>query len=242
MRVLVIPDVHLKPYIFDMADSIPSTEYDAIVCLGDIPDDWRASIGDYERTYERALKFADQHREGIYWCYGNHDISYIYASNGREFHESGFNDEAAIITDIFLKSLKLILGNRLAVIHKIDNVLFSHAGLSVSFVEDYLHYSVEDDIDKMLEITNRFVEPSGIWMLWNDCSPLWVRPQHGFVDLLEPYLHVVGHTPVVSAQRVGNVLSLDTFSTYNDGSNIGDAKLCIVDTKEMDYLQYTAPS
>lgn len=235
MKALVIPDVHLKPYIFDMAESKDEIEYDAIVCLGDIPDDWNATMIDYKRTYERALEFAEKHKDNIYWCYGNHDISYIYASNGRVFYESGFNEDAAIITDIFLKSLKLILGNRLAVIHKIDNVLFSHAGLSVPFVEDYLHYSVEGDIDEMLETTNKFVEPSAIWMLWNDDSPLWVRPQHGFVDLLEPYLQVVGHTPVSSAQKVGIVLSLDTFSTYSDGSNIGDKSLYIVDCTTGEY-------
>lgn len=230
MRVLVIPDVHLKPHMFDLAESVPQTEYDAIICLGDIPDDWNATVIDYKRTYERALDFAERHKENTYWCYGNHDISYIYSSNGIVFHESGFNDEAAMITDTFLKTLKFILGDQLAVIHKIDNVLFSHAGLSVPFIEDYLHYSVNDDINEIITMTNRFVEPSGIWMLWNDYSPLWVRPQHGFVDLLEPYMHVVGHTPVVSAQKIGNVLSLDTFSTYSDGSNIGNASLYIVNS------------
>ena len=39
-RVLVIPDVHLKPWIFDMADRIDEGSYDDIVILGDLVDDW----------------------------------------------------------------------------------------------------------------------------------------------------------------------------------------------------------
>ena len=233
VRVLVIPDVHLKPHMFDLADAIPNSEYDAIVCLGDIADDWNARVGDYEKTYKRALIFAEQHKDNIYWCYGNHDVSYMYASNGLVFLESGFNDDAALITSGFLKSLKMILGDRLAVIHKIDDTLFSHAGLSVPFVEDYLHYLVTDNIEDIVNRINSLIDASCIRLLWNDYSPLWVRPQHAFIDMLEPYLQVVGHTPVEVAEREGNILSLDTFSTYSDGSNIGDARLCIVDTKEM---------
>ena len=35
-RVLVIPDVHLKPWIFDMADRVDENSYDDIVILGDL--------------------------------------------------------------------------------------------------------------------------------------------------------------------------------------------------------------
>ena len=35
-------------------------------------------------------------------------------------------------------------------------------------------------------------------------------------------LQVVGHTPVRTALDEGNILSLDTFSTYTDGRPIGD--------------------
>ena len=39
-KVFVIPDVHLKPWMFDKAEEILSrSEYDKIVCLGDLVDD-----------------------------------------------------------------------------------------------------------------------------------------------------------------------------------------------------------
>lgn len=41
MKVLVIPDVHLKPEIFQKADYLMGKKIaDRAVCLMDIPDDW----------------------------------------------------------------------------------------------------------------------------------------------------------------------------------------------------------
>lgn len=41
MRVLVIPDIHLKTWIFDCAEDIlKDGKADRAVCLMDIPDDW----------------------------------------------------------------------------------------------------------------------------------------------------------------------------------------------------------
>ena len=42
MKVLVIPDVHLKPWMFDRAaELLKDGAADRAVCLMDIPDDWR---------------------------------------------------------------------------------------------------------------------------------------------------------------------------------------------------------
>ena len=41
MKVLVIPDVHLKPYLFMRAKELMNRgAADRVVCLMDIPDDW----------------------------------------------------------------------------------------------------------------------------------------------------------------------------------------------------------
>ena len=41
MKVLVIPDVHLKPWIFDKADElIKDGSAERGVCLMDLADDW----------------------------------------------------------------------------------------------------------------------------------------------------------------------------------------------------------
>ena len=43
-------------------------------------------------------------------------------------------------------------------------------------------------------------------------------------------LQVVGHTPTAEILVQGDMLSVDVFSTYRDGSPIGTRELVIVDT------------
>ena len=78
MRALVIPDIHLKPWLFDRAEKILNEGMaELAVCLMDIPDDWgmELSVEQYRDTFDRAISFAEAYPETL-WCYGNHDVSY----------------------------------------------------------------------------------------------------------------------------------------------------------------------
>ena len=88
MKVLVIPDVHLKAWLFDRAEDIlRSGKADRAVCLMDIPDDWNMEfqVECYKETFDRAIRFANTFPETL-WCYGNHDVSYLW-----EAMESGYS-------------------------------------------------------------------------------------------------------------------------------------------------------
>ena len=92
MRILIIPDVHLKPWMFDEAKRIMKEgKADNVVCLMDIADDWKQqyNLDLYEQTYDRAIAFAKEFKTSL-WCYGNHDICYVW--NQRE---SGYSPIAA---------------------------------------------------------------------------------------------------------------------------------------------------
>ena len=70
MMVLVIPDIHLKTWIFDRAEDIlKAGKADKAVCLMDIPDDWNMQfpVGMYEETFDRAIKFARDYPDTL-WC------------------------------------------------------------------------------------------------------------------------------------------------------------------------------
>lgn len=80
MKVLVIPDVHLKPFMFQQAATLMKQGIaERAVCLMDIPDDWNKEYDCqlYEETYDEAIRFAEQFPETL-WCYGNHDLSYLW--------------------------------------------------------------------------------------------------------------------------------------------------------------------
>ena len=134
MKVLVIPDVHLKPELFDRASKLLDDKMaDRAVCLMDIPDDWKQelNISLYEKTFDRAIKFATDYKDTL-WCYGNHDLSYVWS-----FLETGFSPYAISIVNTKLNRLKSILPSmdQIAYIHRIDNALFLHGGLTMEFVD-----------------------------------------------------------------------------------------------------------
>ncbi len=90
-KVFVIPDVHLKPWMFDKAEDLLSrSKYDKIVCLGDLVDDWdqEKNLGLYSETFNAFERFINLHPNFLF-CYGNHDVSYIW-----EACESGYSDYA----------------------------------------------------------------------------------------------------------------------------------------------------
>lgn len=92
MKVLVIPDVHLKPYMFHQADRLLEQGVaEKAVCLMDIPDDWdrEYNIELYVETFDTAIAFAKKYPDTL-WTYGNHDLCYVW--NERE---SGYSAAAS---------------------------------------------------------------------------------------------------------------------------------------------------
>ena len=232
MKVLVIPDVHLKHWMFDSAAKLmKTTGADKAVCLMDIPDEWRASMEPelYEDTFNRAIWFAQNYPDTL-WCYGNHDLSYMW-----EQPESGFTPKAIPLVQSKMKELigELPDSKQIAYVHRIDNVLFTHGGLTKVFVERFAPDVDYDDTDAVLDRINGM----GMLEIWTDLSPVWHRPQ---VDILERYksdelLQVVGHTPVEQITEGYNLISCDVFSTYRDRTPIGTEEFLLIDTETREF-------
>ena len=92
-KVLVIPDVHLKPDMYEKASEILDLKAaDFALSLGDICDDWGQEYNSelYYKTLEAAGKFAQKYPKTL-WCWGNHDLSYLWrkAESGYSFFLSG---------------------------------------------------------------------------------------------------------------------------------------------------------
>lgn len=230
MRLLVIPDVHLKPHVFDAADSVLAAgAADAAVMLGDLVDDWGCGqdVALYERTLARAARFVREHPD-THVCLGNHDYSYLFG-----MPESGYSDVAKDVAASGLRALadELPPDRQPRVAWLVDGVLFCHGGLSRLFAA--MHSPDAGDAVATVEAVNA----CGPSELWDDVSPLWLRPQSVPDGLLAQamyghgrILQVVGHTPVTTVGRRGWVVSCDTFSTYRDGRPIGDGSLAVIDT------------
>lgn len=232
MNVLVIPDVHLKPYMFDRATELLNEGIaQNAVCLMDIPDNWGQffNLDLYKKTYDRAIRFAKDFPSAL-WCYGNHDLSYEW---GRL--ETGYSPyaEAIAVTKLHRLRSELPSPDSIAFIHRIDNVLFLHGGLTQSFVKTHIEPEKYDDTDYVIGAVNKLSADE----LWDDGSPLWFRPQNYIKAMYkeDELIQVVGHTPVKEITKTGCVISCDVFSEYKDGTPIGIKKYPVIDTVTGDF-------
>ncbi len=228
MKVLVIPDVHLKPWMFEQAGELMRQRLaEKAVCLMDIADDWHQqwNLDLYIQTYDAAIAFAKEFPETL-WCYGNHDICYQW--NRRE---TGYSMIAPWTVNEKLRILRKSLPDekQLAYIHRIDDVLFMHGGLTQLFVNMYVSEKAKMDVDKTIEEINGF----GPYEMWDDLSPIWHRPQYSHLEMYGDgkFVQVVGHTPVEKIQREGNVISCDVFSTDQNRRPTGTQEFLLIDTK-----------
>ena len=232
MKVLVIPDVHLKTWIFDKAENVlKSGKATRAVCLMDMPDDWdmEFQIDRYRAIYDRAIAFAKEYPDTL-WCYGNHDLSYPW---GRL--ESGYSPYAERTVMEKLEELEKSLKNssQINIMHRIGQVLFSHAGLSTEFVKSLNRKLLDADIDEVLRSVNTASQDK----LWNDESPLWLRAldvgRKAFRS--EKYKQVVGHTPVEKIMEQGGMIFTDVFSTDREGTQIGESAMVVIDSETGEY-------
>lgn len=232
MKVLVIPDVHLKPWMFRSVERLMERNIaDRVVCLMDIADDWNKGydILLYEETYNEAIRFAEKYPETA-WCYGNHDISYWWNKS-----ESGYSNFAADTVRRKLLELRAAIpeNNPIKYVQKIDNVLFAHGGVLDFFVQDCVSLEKYHDVEAVIEEINTL----GSTEMWNNTSPIWLRPQGTNLKLYksEELLQVVGHTPMSYIKREGNLVSCDVFSTYSSGKPVGTQEFLLLDTKTWEY-------
>ena len=234
MKVLVVPDVHLKPWMFQRAAELLREKVaDIPVCLMDIPDDWgkQLDLELYDQTFDAAIRFAREFLDGL-WCYGNHDVCYLW-----DKRESGYSRMASWLVCEKLRKLSDVMleSHHLAYLQRIDDVIFSHGGLGEAFVRQMVPAEDHDDIDKVVNTVNGL----GSRELWQDLSPLWLRPQdHG--DVLYGagrLLQVVGHTPVekITKEKDRDLISCDVFSTYPDGAPVGSQEFLVIDTKTHEF-------
>lgn len=181
MKVLVIPDVHLKPWMFERAEEIMKKGMaERAVCLMDIPDDWNQeyNLELYRNTFDAVIAFAKRYPDTL-WCYGNHDLSYLW--NKRE---SGYSPAAAYTVAKKLDELACALpeGNEIRYVQKIDQVLFCHGGILDYFVRNAVSSANYDDVDEVVRTLNGLS-----WeYMWNNFSPIWYRPQESAERMYKP--------------------------------------------------------
>lgn len=222
-KVLVISDMH-GSHNWEQAESIiKEQKIDYVVGLGDWVDSWENNWPDQGENLQKALDWFRQDDEHRFFCLGNHDFSYItQTSNGQKVSGHQYNKHLEIQT---------ILKNNEDIIHycvEIDGWVFSHAGISKTWVNRYIKpifhtiYDTEDNVwnekefsVKLLDDTlrkygtkysklNELIDWHGVWSgSGNEPEQglLWIRPEALVKDMYYPQ-QVVGHTEWVVGEPV----------------------------------------
>lgn len=163
-------------------------------------------MSDFMKKLMMRLFGLQKHFRETAWCYGNHDLSYLW-----HCLESGYSSMASMTVQRKLLDLREAVpeDNPIKYVQRIDNVLFSHGGVLNFFVEEYVPRAKYNDVDAVLETINQL----GRIEMWNDASPIWLRPQHSKMRLYKPrkLLQVVGHTPMDAITKEGNLISTVCF-------------------------------
>ena len=236
-KMLIIPDVHLKWWMFDAADkAMKAHGASRAVQMGDLVDDWgqEANVQLYRDTMRRAIRFQREHPTTL-WVLGNHDFGYYHPDMGvRETGHSVYAEEdmAELIREMENA------GIRQRVMHVRDNCVFTHAGLVDDWVTKMqVDAGVENEpitTERLRSLVN-FASPRD---LWSEDSPIWARPQIKPYRLFgrdEGVLNVVGHTPVIQPIERNGLLSTDTFSTDGHGNFLGVTRFVVLDTETKEW-------
>lgn len=197
-KILAVGDVHTKQWmIYEIAEIIDL--YDKIVFCGDYSDNWNTAPTSSLSTWRLLRQLMQANPKKVHAVIGNHDYAYVHPEiAGRS---SGWNPVTfTLINTPENKKLKDWLLS-LPVTLKLDDVTFSHAG-----------------------ITNEWDGKEEVWSLWNDNSPIWARPQvYGGRITYKKIPQVFGHNPLPTCTELEkDIWCIDTHSERDDNTPIGD--------------------
>lgn len=227
MKVLFVGDVHNHYYVFKDVHRLDERyKFDKIIFVGDYVDDWYTTNNESLETLDEVIELKKSNPDKYYFCIGNHELSYLgYPCSGHRFPKDKL---------VRLKLIQNINVFNYFVTIELDNKKFycSHAG----FLNDYLlHYLTQyGDWEDILQQMN--TEPLKYLNHLNVCSKfrggcydygsfVWADiREHKYEEHLGkkilPY-QIIGHSPVIGID-IGDVMFIDTHSTYTDSTNIGD--------------------
>ena len=217
MKTIIIGDVHGR----DQWKQIVAQEKDAdtVIFLGDYFDSFDISAVEQMHNFKEIIEFKeisftnagteDQHKTRVIMLIGNHDYHYFPEIN--DSSTSGYQTRMAMV------SKQLIGENRqhLEVAYRMDEFVFSHAGISSEWLDDtVIDWTEENMVDKINELfkyTPLSLDYRSFKMFsateWSGASgygnetyqgPMWIRPKALMSankdTLRKKIIQVVGHT------------------------------------------------
>lgn len=220
MEILVIGDLHCRSFWKTAVDKWDGP----IVFLGDYIDPYPFDFTDKQipnniDSLLSVLEFADKNQDRVSLLIGNHDWSYLYNRDASR-HDFLHHDE---IKEIYLDYLEL-----LSIAKQYDNILFTHSGVSKSWLlrHDLILPKENADIylnkiwDKNSSIFWEIGWSRGGWDKTG--SPLWrdIREQDLDNTLYQVYGHTYIQKPYITSQEACLDVGKQAFIIDTQNNNI----------------------
>lgn len=225
LKIITIPDLHGK----DVWQQIDPKIYDKIIFLGDYVDaphrkatdiaqidgmNQRVLINEeHGRTnaeilynLTKIIELKNKYPDKVVLLLGNHDVPYIYHIKNKSLQRtmmcSGYRysmeNELAVLFNNNIKKFKIA--------HRIENVVWSHAGITPQAYNAYFKNKLNDNLDLLVDELNMWFvlnEPELFYVsqkrggsmphgsiLWADKTE-WTKEEYKF-----PFIQIVGHSHV----------------------------------------------
>ncbi len=230
-KLLVIPDLHGNSFWKEL---VSEKNYRKIIFLGDYFDSRNFNIGiaDEIRNFLEILRFRNENANKVEMLCGNHDLHYLHGifskSSGYQFEHSEKIER--ILQPLFDETIL-----KICYYDDVSEMLFSHAGISMKWLQSKIGNTSDDSIIRNLEIKdfNADFVANSINLLFyhfpqefeyqedddDDGSgdsafqgPCWIRPYSLLQNIL-PVSQVVGHTQQKKITKIKNVWFTDTFNS-----------------------------
>lgn len=201
MRILVLGDIHGRSVWKSILDS---EKYDKVIFLGDYVDSFDVTNADMLSNLKDLIKFREDN-DNCVLCYGNHEHSYVYDERC-----SGWSGVKSILfKDILSDAVKR---NLIVPVHIEDNIIFSHAGVSKTWM-NLVGLKNPNDINwsnlKPWEFDFNTIAGNNRYGDTISQSPIWIRPKSLLIDKIDGFKQVVGHTEVTSITEYDDVIIAD---------------------------------
>lgn len=201
-KVIVLGDTHGRQFWKYIAYR---GDWDELVLIGDYFDSFEFTGLEQMNNFQQIIDFKKRSSKPVILLIGNHDHHY--------FPEVGYSSTQGYQAGIAMSISHLINENRdyLQMAYSVDNMLFTHAGVSKIWMDNIIENGIFDkypepnalsianwvnDLFKYKPLVFRFtgMEPTG-----NDkCqTPIWIRPRSlmkGAEFYKKNIIQVVGHT------------------------------------------------
>lgn len=233
MKTIAIGDTHGRQ---NWKQIVSENEFDKIIFIGDYFDTHEdVSALQQIHNFKEIIEYKELNMDKVVLLFGNHDFHYL---RNVDEHYSGFQEWHKF--DIQEKLHNALDKNLMQMCLVHNNFLFSHAGVSKTWLKNNILNKgapLDDLINALFKykpLAFKFTVGKNYDNYGDDITqtPIWIRPKSLFIDMIDNYIQVVGHTTQEQVKQIdGKLILIDTLGTSGQFISIENDIITVLQSK-----------